>query len=99
MYQVASDQYDRAVGESNCKLRQIIETHESGHLATIDISSLTRKAEENRPAVVHTGNCLSLFCTDTVERHLGPPVFLSTSSKAHSFRTGSVDKSSAMVIR
>ena len=36
---------------------------------------------------------------DRVDRHLGPPVFFSGLSKAHTFSVGSFDRSSAIVTR
>ena len=44
-----------------------------------------------------TGNCRRAFCTETVDKHLGPPLFVSVSS-AQTFNTGSLDRSSATVM-
>lgn len=44
-----------------------------------------------------TGNCFRLLWTARVDKHRGAPVFFSVLSKAHTFKIGSFDKSSAMV--
>lgn len=46
-----------------------------------------------------TGNCLLPFWIPTVHRHFGPPVFFSILSRAQTFRTGSLERSSAIVMR
>lgn len=59
--------------------------------------------QTSEPIVIHksnhTGNCLRPFWIDKVDKHLGPPVFFSGLSKAHTLRTGSFDRSSATVTR
>ena len=47
----------------------------------------------------HTGNGLLPFCTDNVDKQRGDPVFLSILSSAHTFKIGSLGKSSEMVIK
>ena len=44
-----------------------------------------------------TGNCFRPFCTETVHRHRGMPVFFSGLSKAHTLSSGSLGNSSARV--
>ena len=44
-----------------------------------------------------TGNCLLPFCTETVDKHVGAPVFFSGLSSAQTFNTGSFSRSSAIV--
>ncbi len=59
--------------------------------ATWLISSRTTRAE--------TGNCLLPFCTATLQRHFGAPVFFSVLSNAQTLRIGSVDRFSEIVTR
>ena len=46
-----------------------------------------------------TGNRLFPFWMPTVHRHFGPPVFFSVLSRAQTFSTGSLERSSAIVMR
>jgi hypothetical protein len=49
-------------------------------------------------ATIYTGNCLLPFWIPTAHRHFGPPVFFSILSRAQTFRTGSFERSSAIVM-
>ena len=44
-----------------------------------------------------TGNCFRPLCTAKVDKHFGDPVFFSVLSKAHTFSTGSFNRSSDIV--
>jgi hypothetical protein len=58
--------------------------------ATCDKSSRAAKAD--------IGNGLRAFCIDVVDKQRGTPVFFSVLSSAHTFSTGSLGRSSAIVI-
>lgn len=51
----------------------------------------------SKAANADIGNCLRPLCTESVLWHRGMPVFFSSLSNAHTFRTGSLDRSSAIV--
>jgi hypothetical protein len=59
----------------------------------------SRSLFHRQPNMSLTGNGLRAFCTVTVERHRGAPVFFSVLSSAHTFNTGSLGRSSAIVTR
>lgn len=46
-----------------------------------------------------TGNCFRPFEILSDDRHFGPPVFLSGLSSAHTFKIGSLERSSEIVTR
>ena len=65
---------------------------------TEPLANPTASCERSSRAVkAEIGNCLRPLWMERVDWHLGWPVFFSVLSSAHTFRSGSVDKSSEMV--
>ena len=53
--------------------------------------------KSSRATKAEIGNSFLWFCMPIVHKHLGPPVFFSVLSSAHTFNIGSFDRSSATV--
>lgn len=91
--QIAADNRHRPVRETDCYLREIVDDRKGRYLDhPLAFSLLPAYHLVGR----RTGNCLLAFCTDTVDKHFGPPSFFSV-SRAQTFSTGSFDRSSATV--
>lgn len=86
--QVTSDDGHGSVCEPDRHLRKVIDGSKGRNLYYNQ-----HVAHEFMVDLKRTGNCLLAFCTETVDRHRGPPSFFSVSS-AQTFNTGSLERSS-----
>lgn len=95
MDQVATNDRNGAIGESDCDLRKVAKGGKCRYLSTIILKRILTASQ----TVTHTGNSLLAFWMDVVDRHRGVPVFFSDLSRAQTLRAGSFRRSSEMVTR